>query len=431
MKKQADLQKLDVKGISPEALNMLLGGNTRGAFSTPGLVALTAQRAERRRRLTGAIRDPMANLPKQKTKGPAQEVPQGMQLSPMSPGSPMAPSNVAGMFPQEQMMQPQQPQQPQPMTRFASSLRGLIKRSNGDEGDEAPEAERRESLPAGIEEALVNFIAQQGQGIDDGQFHAKAEGLGVDPHEAEEAVYRVLAGLVGGENDIIPGGMAAGMPTSQFPANQMTTGVEIEKEHTPSDAVAGEIAKDHLAETDDYYEPRLENMEKEVESDKEEGKAKGVGEASEDQKAAAYKWGFLVKLAELGLKPSELRRAFEKAAERPPGGTLGGSLVGAGYGTLKGILNAAKGLGSAGLMLSAGIPLLAGSALGYGAYRLGRPRYETPEDIRHTETLALYRRLSQQARSKTRRLLAKRQRQKAPAAGRHEIGNILNMSRSA
>ena len=428
MRKKADLQKLDAKGISPQALNMLLGGNTRGAFSTPGLVALTAQRAERRRRLNNAIRDPMANLPKPKAKGPAAEVPQGMALSPMAPGVPTPPSNVAGMFSSQQMAPASAPGG-QPMTQFASALREFIKQSNGEEQEESSESEQRESLPAGIEEALVNFIAQEGRGIDDEEFHEQAEGMGVDPHEAEEAMYRLIAGLVGGENDLVRGGLAAGMPTEQFPQDQLEAGVEVEKEHTPSTAIAQEIAKDHLVESDDYYEPRLADLEKNIEKDKEEGKAKGVGNLSEDEmkarKAAAYKWGFLRKLASLGLKPSDLEDMVKHAAR---GGTFGGELLHQIGETGKGGLKLLAELGKLGIIVPAGLALLGGSALGYGGYRLSRPKYETPEDIRAAERIALYRRLGQQARAKTERMASRRARKEAPRE--NAMGDILSMSRS-
>lgn len=82
--------------------------------------------------------------------------------------------------------------------------------------------------------------------------------------------------------DVIPGGKAQGMPTSAFPKSQIEKGIEVEKEHTSSPAVATEIAKDHLVEAKDYYEPRLDKMEQKIEKDKEEGKIEGVGKEARD-----------------------------------------------------------------------------------------------------------------------------------------------------
>jgi hypothetical protein len=97
--------------------------------------------------------------------------------------------------------------------------------------------------------------------------------------------------LDGSQNDVIPGGDAAGMPASAFPQDQLQEGTEEEQEHTPNPAIAQEIAKDHLTEAKDYYEPRLENMEEEIEADKAQGKTEGVGEEKgeedEDEKKEA------------------------------------------------------------------------------------------------------------------------------------------------
>ena len=89
--------------------------------------------------------------------------------------------------------------------------------------------------------------------------------------------------LDGSQNDVIPGGEAAGMPASAFPKDQLQEGTEEEQEHTSSPAVAQEIAKDHLTEAKDYYEPRLENMEEGIEADKAQGKTEGAGEEKEDE----------------------------------------------------------------------------------------------------------------------------------------------------
>lgn len=52
------------------------------------------------------------------------------------------------------------------------------------------------------------------------------------------------------------------VPDSKFDSNELAMGIEIEKEHTNDEAIAKEIAKDHLAELPDYY-TRLKKMEEE------------------------------------------------------------------------------------------------------------------------------------------------------------------------
>jgi hypothetical protein len=141
---------------------------------------------------------------------------------------------------------------------------------------ESASEEARESIPPEALQQLLNVIVSKGQGINDMDVHATAEQMGLDPHEAEEAIYRTLAGTLGGKNDIIPGGKAKGVPASAFPQDQIQKGVQVEQEHTNNPAIAQEIAKDHLTEAKDYYDPRLDKMEKTMEKDKEQGKTEGV-----------------------------------------------------------------------------------------------------------------------------------------------------------
>lgn len=61
--------------------------------------------------------------------------------------------------------------------------------------------------------------------------------------------------------DRLPGGRADQRPETDFPEEQIEKGIEHEKEHTDDSELASEIARDHLAEDDDYY-TKLEKMEK-------------------------------------------------------------------------------------------------------------------------------------------------------------------------
>lgn len=125
----------------------------------------------------------------------------------------------------------------------------LTKTSNGGEEEGGEPTPNQAS-------ALMNFIASQGgEGVDDSEVHNFSENMGVNPHEAEEEIYKTLGALLKGRrNDIIAGGEAAGQPNSEFPAAQIEKGTKVEKEHTPSTAVAAEISKDHLTESDTYYD---------------------------------------------------------------------------------------------------------------------------------------------------------------------------------
>lgn len=61
--------------------------------------------------------------------------------------------------------------------------------------------------------------------------------------------------------DAIPGGKADGRPDSDFDADALAEGVQVELEHTDDPDMAREIAKDHLAEDPEYY-VKLRKVEK-------------------------------------------------------------------------------------------------------------------------------------------------------------------------
>jgi hypothetical protein len=63
--------------------------------------------------------------------------------------------------------------------------------------------------------------------------------------------------------DKLPGGLADENHPYDFDPNELAMGIEVEKEHTHDEALAKEIAMDHLKEIPDYY-TRLKKMEDEA-----------------------------------------------------------------------------------------------------------------------------------------------------------------------
>jgi len=61
-------------------------------------------------------------------------------------------------------------------------------------------------------------------------------------------------------DDQIEGGLSDSKPDDQFDLEEVEKGVKVEMEHTNDEKLAREIAKDHLAENDDYYK-KLDVME--------------------------------------------------------------------------------------------------------------------------------------------------------------------------
>ena len=101
--------------------------------------------------------------------------------------------------------------------------------------------------------AVTKFFAEN-PNPDDNDFHALADKLKISPHELEEVAYELLTGLLKGV------GKHKEVPVTKFNPEQIKMGIEVEKEHTDSPAIAQQIAKDHLSEIPDYY-TRLKKME--------------------------------------------------------------------------------------------------------------------------------------------------------------------------
>lgn len=213
--KFADLMKLDAKGISPEALQALMSGDIPTAMQTPGMQALMWQRAERKRRLGEELQNPgMHRKPDKAPKalepqapGMGEGYPEAAAIGPQEPGAPTPPSNLLGMFPQPPM-------------------------AAGDTG-----------MSPGASNGAPKLAA-----INSAAFRKYAAGLlGVGPSERLE------------------GGLADNKADSSFDEENIEKGQDVEMEHTDNPQVAKEIAKDHLVESDEYYE-KLEDLEDELEA---------------------------------------------------------------------------------------------------------------------------------------------------------------------
>jgi hypothetical protein len=124
------------------------------------------------------------------------------------------------------------------------------------------------------------------------------------PEEAQQAIYEIMGtgteleanlkkadqiprgNTLSDKEEKLVGGLADNMPDEDFPKKQIDKGIKVEKEHTNDKEIAKEIAKDHLVETDKYYDylseleekytktPNPLKMERDYLSDKEEINAK-------------------------------------------------------------------------------------------------------------------------------------------------------------
>ncbi|KKM73653.1 hypothetical protein LCGC14_1408240 [marine sediment metagenome] len=88
--------------------------------------------------------------------------------------------------------------------------------------------------------------------------------------------------LSNAENNKIEGGLADDISSEEFDADELTKGIEVEKEHTDDEKLAEEIAKDHLKEIPDYY-TRLQKMEEEAKAEfADTGEGEDIPESTED-----------------------------------------------------------------------------------------------------------------------------------------------------
>jgi len=104
----------------------------------------------------------------------------------------------------------------------------------------------------------------------DNEFHAWAEDSGINPHDAEAAAYRLATIFT----RFFYGGKANEKDVGEddVDAQELSMGIEIEREHTPDIVVSKRIALDHLAEFKDYY-TRLKKMEEKAKKEMGEGGA--------------------------------------------------------------------------------------------------------------------------------------------------------------
>lgn len=104
-------------------------------------------------------------------------------------------------------------------------------------------------------EELISFFKDDSN-TDDSKVHALADKLGIDPHELEGQVYKLL-------NDALNGRLMKhwNVPDDKFNSGELKTGIAVEMEHTDDPDIAKIIAKAHLLEMPNDYYKKLKKME--------------------------------------------------------------------------------------------------------------------------------------------------------------------------
>lgn len=134
-----------------------------------------------------------------------------------------------------------------------NELKALLEIEN-----EQPEQEQKPVDKQEIGPVIIEFFTGK-DSIDDDTVHTLADDLGIDKHEFEEEIYKLLMGLVNLKG--------SDKPDDEFDAEELKMGIEIEKEHTDYPIIAKRIAKGHLVEFPNYYSA-LKQMESELKAGK-------------------------------------------------------------------------------------------------------------------------------------------------------------------
>ena len=126
--------------------------------------------------------------------------------------------------------------------------------------EEAPEQEGGKPVDLSV---VIDFFVSN-PSPNDSVVHNFTKANGLDTHQFESMAYK-LATI---SSEILRSGKMneSGFDITQIDPEQLSMGMEIEKEHTPNDAIAKKIALDHLAEIPDYY-ARLAQMEEQFKTE--------------------------------------------------------------------------------------------------------------------------------------------------------------------
>lgn len=126
-----------------------------------------------------------------------------------------------------------------------------IAEANPLEEDEAEEeGNKQQAKKEGPEPLKVLKFFHKNPNPSDDEFHRWAESQGIEPDDAEEVAYRFVTEFA----NFIFGGKSKGERPDNLDSDQLSKGIEVELEHTPSRAVSVKIALDHLTESPIYYD---------------------------------------------------------------------------------------------------------------------------------------------------------------------------------
>lgn len=161
-------------------------------------------------------------------------------------------------------------------------INGFVKSQDEDAYEEGlKEEEKTEGALTSEQKQLIKQYIISHPHLDDEDFHKYAMKMGINKHEAEEAVYQMFNEVYSQDRlKELEGGAADNMTaddiakkhniTLQELQKQINIGLKVEREHTKNEKQALEITLDHLCENAKYYtEAKPENWaEKEIEAEK-------------------------------------------------------------------------------------------------------------------------------------------------------------------
>lgn len=130
--------------------------------------------------------------------------------------------------------------------------------NSGEIGTKLVDEEKKEQVTVDLRSELIQFFKANPNPSDE-VLHKWAEDKGLNVHEVETEVYKFATSYANLKK--------LDAQDSEFDANELSKGIEVEKEHTDDLELAKGIAKAHLSEIKDYYS-RLARMETEANPEK-------------------------------------------------------------------------------------------------------------------------------------------------------------------
>ena len=127
--------------------------------------------------------------------------------------------------------------------------------------------QKKKASESEIHQLLIDFF-KKNPNPQDTQIHDIADKIKIEPSKLETHIYMILSDFINKPEIFIVPMLKHGLDKdSDFDKDELTMGIEVEKEHNDNEEISKAIAKSHLSEIPDYY-TRLKKMEEDAKAEK-------------------------------------------------------------------------------------------------------------------------------------------------------------------